>query len=94
MSLRPGRQKILEEIRRIKSETPCADCKQHYPYYVMQLDHVRGEKIDKVNRLMYTSSYQTVMDEVAKCEVVCANCHHFRTFWRDRVVRIYNLEKK
>lgn len=89
MSLRLARQKILDEVRRIKNETPCDDCNQHFPYYVMQFDHVRGKKIDKVNRMVYTSSYDTVMNEIAKCDVVCANCHHLRTFWRDRIVRIY-----
>jgi hypothetical protein len=92
--MRPAREKILQEIRRIKNDTPCADCGQHYPYYIMQYDHVKGQKVDKINRMVYTSSYDTVMEEVAKCEVVCANCHHFRTYWRDRVIRTYNLEKK
>lgn len=89
MSLRPARQKILDEVRRIKTETPCGDCKRHFPYYVMQFDHVRGQKVDKVNRMMYTSSFETVMKEIAKCEVVCSNCHHLRTYWRDRIARTY-----
>jgi hypothetical protein len=80
--MRPARQKILDEVRRIKSTTPCADCEKTYPYWVVQFDHVRGIKIDKVNRMVYTSSYEKVMEEISKCEVVCANCHHDRTFQR------------
>lgn len=91
--MRPGRAKILSEVRSLKSETPCDDCGGRFPYYVMQFDHVRGEKIDKVNRMVYTSSYEAVMEEIAKCDIVCANCHHFRTFWRDNVIRLYNLEQ-
>lgn len=87
--MRPARKKILEEIRKIKTETPCADCLEYYPYWIMQFDHVVGEKVDKINRMVYTSSYEKVMEEVAKCHVVCANCHHQRTFWRDRLSRVW-----
>ena len=87
--MRPARQKILDEVRRIKSNTPCTDCNGMYPYYVQQFDHVYGEKVDKVNRMVYTSSYETVMAEIAKCEVVCSNCHHLRTYWRDKIIRTY-----
>jgi NAD-dependent dihydropyrimidine dehydrogenase PreA subunit len=86
--MRKARQKILDEIRRIKTETACFDCLEFHPYYVMQFDHVKGEKVDKINRMVYTSSYKKVMEEVAKCHVVCANCHHKRTFWRDRLSRL------
>jgi len=82
VSLRPERKRILAEVRRIKSETPCSDCKRKYPYYVVHFDHIGTDKIDKINRMVYTSSYDKVMKEIAKCEVVCSNCHHIRTFRR------------
>jgi hypothetical protein len=74
-------------VRTLKASTPCADCENYYPYYVMQLDHVRGKKVDKINRMVYTSSYDRVVEEISKCEIVCANCHHVRTFVRDRKAR-------
>lgn len=84
MSTRPARQKILAKVRQLKSDTPCADCGENYPYYVMQFDHVIGTKFIKINRMVYTSSFHAVMEEIAKCEVVCANCHHSRTFNRQQ----------
>jgi hypothetical protein len=51
-----------------------------YPPCVMQFDHVRG--IKEFNISAY-NGYQWRRDkleaEIAKCEVVCANCHMVRT---------------
>lgn len=48
----------------------------------MQFDHVRGEKIANVSRLLNDRRYTLALEEVEKCEVVCANCHSTRTFER------------
>ena len=88
MSTRPERRRILAEVRRIKTENPCVDCLLFWPYYVMQFDHLpEFPKVDKINRLVYTSSYLVVMTEIAKCELVCANCHHIRTYERQNVTQ-------
>jgi hypothetical protein len=47
----------------------------------MQFDHKDGSvKEDNINSLMWRASIQRVKDEIAKCELVCANCHSLRTF--------------
>jgi hypothetical protein len=51
----------------------------------MDFDHVRGEKKFNVAHFIYTGSYQAVQDEIAKCEVVCSNCHRLRTGARYKV---------
>lgn len=71
------KQKIIE----LKNK-PCTDCGVRYPHYVMQFDHIDDNKIDSVSKLMIKSSWQTVLDEIAKCELVCANCHASRTYQR------------
>jgi hypothetical protein len=48
----------------------------------MDLDHVRGTKEFKVSEAVqaaYAYPIKRVFDEIAKCEVVCANCHRVRT---------------
>lgn len=60
---------------------PCADCGVEYPTHVMQFDHVRGVKLGLVSR-MKDWNIRRLTDEIAKCEVVCANCHSDRTFTR------------
>lgn len=59
---------------------PCADCGVRYPPYVMDFDHVRGDKVDLVPRMAVRPvSLLHLLREIAKCEVVCANCHRLRT---------------
>jgi hypothetical protein len=62
-------------------ERPCADCGVEYPYFVMDFDHVEGEKAMIVSDLVNFGSTSRLLTELAKCEVVCSNCHRFRT-WR------------
>lgn len=78
-----SRQRNKQVIREIKESSPCSDCKEFYPYYIMQFDHIEpNNKIGGVNRLLTTSSIGTVLNEVDKCELVCANCHAKRTWSR------------
>jgi hypothetical protein len=44
-------QEQRDYIRALKEATPCADCGQRYSYWIMQFDHVRGEKKYTLNRL-------------------------------------------
>lgn len=70
-----------EIIREHKSK-PCADCGIQYPYYVMDFDHRQGET--KVINLANASrmTRPKILEEIAKCDVVCSNCHRERTYQR------------
>lgn len=58
---------------------PCVDCKQEYPPYVMDFDHLpQFEKTFTISS-MKVASKEKLKQEIAKCEVVCANCHRIRT---------------
>lgn len=61
-------------------DVPCMDCGQRFPPYVMDFDHV-GEKRGNIAK-MATSPRKAVLAEIAKCEVVCSNCHRIRTYNR------------
>ena len=72
-------QQRLNELK----QRPCADCGVSYPPYVMEFDHVTGTKLDDVcNLRRRLVKWQTILAEIAKCEVVCANCHRARTHSR------------
>ena len=57
---------------------PCVDCGGRFPPECMDFDHVRGKKLFLVSTARQRS-IETSLAEIAKCEVVCANCHRIRT---------------
>lgn len=75
--------KIQLFVRKHK-EKPCADCNHEYPYYVMQFDHLEGfvKLFDLGKAHIKGYSEKKILEEIAKCDVVCANCHAARTFKR------------
>lgn len=71
------KNEVKDLIRKSKS-VPCMDCKITYPYYVMDFDH-RSEKSFELASSYQDHSMQQVKSEIAKCDVVCSNCHRERT---------------
>lgn len=57
------------------------DCKQSFPYYVMDFDHRDPSKKEaNVGSLRRDgASLEALKTEIAKCDIVCANCHRVRT---------------
>jgi hypothetical protein len=58
---------------------PCTDCKEPDPV-VLEFDHVRGTKRANVASMVSNGyALMSVQEEVAKCDVRCANCHRRKT---------------
>ena len=72
-------EKIYREVLEYKESKPCMDCGVIYPYYVMDFDHVRGEKKKNVSSIMRRGSRKQIWEEIDKCDLVCANSHRIRT---------------
>ncbi|KKL20663.1 hypothetical protein LCGC14_2453200 [marine sediment metagenome] len=68
----------LRILAEIKLKSGCVDCGYDGHTAALDFDHVRGEKIKDVSR-MVTGSREKLMAEIAKCEVRCANCHRIKT---------------
>ena len=61
------------------SENPCVDCGEADPE-VLEFDHVRGVKRYAISTMVTTGfSLKQIEDEMAKCEIRCANCHRRKT---------------
>ena len=76
------RNKLAEFVNEFKRR-PCADCGGGFPPYLMDFDHVSGDKLDDICGMrMRTVSREAIRAEIEKCEVVCANCHRARTHMR------------
>lgn len=73
---------IRKEVATLKESNPCTDCGVYYPAIVMEFDHTNSDKIDSVARLINSGNRTKIYEEIAKCELVCANCHRLRTLSR------------
>lgn len=75
------RQELKSYIKELKERAPCNDCGLSYPHYVMDFDHL----YDKENLIKYfvnNNNKRGLEKELAKCEIVCSNCHRIRTYKR------------
>jgi len=84
ISVKKQKKFLAQYLKDIKEKNPCMDCKISYPYYMMDFDHVRGRKQANVAELINTLSKKRIDEEIAKCEVVCSNCHRARTHMRKK----------
>ena len=75
-----GTERRVSRLRAIK-DRPCMDCGGIFPPYVMDFDH-RGDKSFVLSRGIKQYSAEAVDAEIAKCDLVCSNCHRIRTFKR------------
>ena len=72
-------QKRSNLLDSFKIGKPCADCGLIYPPYVMDFDHIDPTgKTELVSQLVRMNSSKMI-EEMKKCELVCANCHRIRT---------------
>lgn len=66
----------------IKAERGCADCGLRLPAHpeVFDFDHLdHTAKVATIATFMTKGTFEELVAEIAKCEVVCANCHRIRT---------------
>jgi hypothetical protein len=94
----PHKKNVQDRVRRIRGplyerlheyflDHPCVDCGDADPL-VLEFDHVSDDKTKDVSKLVLEGySWKTIEAEIAKCEVVCCNCHRRRTHLRANTVR-------
>ncbi len=71
---------IRKEIEAIKA-SPCKDCGKTFPPYVMDFDHrdPSTKEFDVATAHRHGLSLERILAEIAKCDVICSNCHRIRT---------------
>ena len=76
--------RILKEWMIELKSKPCHDCRGRFEICCMDFDHRRDtKKVYNVGSMFaHHYSKELIETEVAKCDLVCANCHRVRT--RDR----------
>lgn len=77
------RTELSRKIWDIKEASGCIDCGEKYPHFMLEFDHLPGyEKINSPAYLARSYTLEKAMQEIEKCEIVCANCHKIRTWNR------------
>lgn len=93
------RAKKFTKLQRIKLRNliweyllqhPCLDCQETDPV-VLQFDHQRDKKFHICDGIRRGLSNKTMLEEIAKCEIRCANCHAKKTakeygWWKNKLV--------
>ncbi len=71
---------ILLDIKR----RPCQDCGGTFHPWVMELDHREGtiKEAAVADLVSKGCTDARLLEEIGKCDVVCANCHRMRTYRR------------
>lgn len=71
----------------IKIASGCIDCGYAAHAEALQFDHTSQDKKGNVSDLIRSDySWATIMAEINKCEIRCANCHAVKTSHRKRIV--------
>lgn len=78
------KQELIEWYREYKKTLRCVDCGQDHPA-TLEFHHLDPSKKEvMVSKLIHeTSSMRKLQEEIAKCVVLCANCHRIR-HWNER----------
>lgn len=77
---RARQRKLLAYIQAVKVDRGCADCGYRGHPAALDFDHLPGVKKEARLACMAAGATKAKIDaEIAKCEVVCANCHRIRT---------------
>lgn len=80
--VRLARDKTADENQlrawRYLAQHPCVVCGEGDPV-VLQFDHLRDKRKDVAYMCGAGFAWSTILDEIAKCQVLCANCHTRKT---------------
>jgi hypothetical protein len=66
-------------VRRQYEGIPCQDCRGVFHWFAMQFDHRPGSVKKFTISQAGCRSRVSVAEEIAKCDLLCANCHAIRT---------------
>ena len=83
-----NRENLLEYFK----TNPCIRCGETNPV-VLDFDH-RDEKDKKygISNMITSYNWDTILSEIEKCDVLCANCHRIKTsqqfdWWYEKITR-------
>jgi hypothetical protein len=73
----PPVRRNLNHVHRLLAQGRCVDCGER-DMLVLEFDHV-GTKRGQISSMVWDVSLETLMREIAECEIRCCNCHRRAT---------------
>ena len=67
-------QEVRGALGRLKQRVGCAICGYNASAVALDFNHFKGAKRADITK-MVTYSWTSIRNELAKCVVLCANCH-------------------
>ena len=68
-------------VNRYKTMCGCSICGYNKHPVALHLNHKDPmTKVGSISRMIQTTFWSTVKEEIRKCEVLCANCHSIHTY--------------
>lgn len=72
------RLEVKELLAKIK-DVPCLDCGNRFPAICMDFDHRNPDEKSFAVSGRATMAISSLLEEIAKCDIICACCHRIRT---------------
>lgn len=69
-------------VTSLKQDKSCVDCNVRYNFWQMDYDHLTSKVLSVSVMVGRGYSQEAILAEIAKCDLVCANCHRDRTYKR------------
>lgn len=81
------RKETWAKVAELKSG-PCLDCGFSFASFIMEFDHrPSAVKVGDVSSLVRRSfSWERILEETQKCDLVCRRCHRLRTWGRQQTM--------
>ena len=75
------REKMRKWYNDLKSTMSCMDCgESHIACIVFHHRNPKEKRFNVADRQSVTSSKKRLLEEIAKCDVLCSNCHRKRHY--------------
>lgn len=82
-------RKLLRAVVEEAKQGSCLDCHETHPPWAMDFDHRPGtkKKFNVSDALRASVTVERLKAEIAKCDLICALCHRYRTHGQRRIVQ-------
>lgn len=75
-------QRLRDYVLEVLQSRPCADCGEDN-ILVLEFDHISDKKYNIGDMICHPSTSLIKLEqEIAKCEIRCANCHRVKTAYQ------------